>query len=194
MPVGAASAQANLVSDRLSTTVLAGAGPAVGGVPVWEAVIVLGLAGAIVAVALWGRHPRRLSAEVSGPDEAEVAVLEEIRDVDKALGGQANGVLTLSTVAAGAFATIVQTNGGPGVHLMFATVIALLTCSAIAAVGLALTGEATGAAALPTAQLRACVQKNLRRVHRRTQCVRAATWCLFPSVLLVVICIAAVRR
>jgi hypothetical protein len=172
---------------------LAGVGPAVAGVPVWEAVIVLGLAATIIAVALWGR-PRRFSAEVSGSDEAEIAIIGEIQDVDQVLSAQANGVLTLSTVAAGAFATIVKTYGSPGVPLIFATAIALLTCSAIGAVGLALTGEATGAATLPPMELRATVERNLRRAHRRAQCVQAATWSLFPTVLLVVISIAAVRR
>jgi hypothetical protein len=182
-----------VVSDHLPTNVLAGIGPAVAGVPVWEAVIVLGLAAAIIVVALRGR-PRRSSAEMSASDEAEVAIIDEIRGVDDTLSSHANGVLTLSTIAAGAFATVIKTYGSPGVPLTFATAIALLTCSATGAVGLALTGEATGAAALPTAELRTSVERNLRRAHRRTQCVRAATWSLFPSVLLVVISIVAVRH
>ena len=181
------------MSDGIAINDLAGFGPAVAGVPVWEAVVALGLAAATIAMALCGR-PRRFGAELSGQGPAEIAVVDEIREVDKAMGAQANGVLTLVTIAAGAFATIVQTNGGPGAPLSFATSIALLTCSVIAAFGLALTGEVTGAAALPPVQLHACVEQNLRRVHRRTQCVRAATWCLFPAVLLVVLCIAAVRR
>ena len=180
------------MSDRLSDSIAAAFGPTVSGVPLWEGLIVLAVAVAAIAVALRGR-PMRFTVSMSQPDRAEIAVVDEIREIDKAMGAQANGVLTLSTIAAGAFATIVQTHGGPGVPLSFATSIALLTCSAIAALGLALTGEVTGAAALPTAQLHACVEQNLRRVHRRTQCVRVGTWCLFPSVLLVVICIAAVR-
>lgn len=179
------------MSDHLN--VLAGVGPAVAGVPLWEVVIVLGLAAAIIVVALRGRW-RRISAETSGSDEAEIAIIDEIQGVDRNLSTHANGVLTLSSVAAGAFATVVKTYGSPGIPLVFATVIALLTCSALGAVGLALAGGATGAAALPTTQLRACVQQNLRRVHRRTQCVRAATWCLFPSVLLVVISVVTARR
>jgi hypothetical protein len=175
------------------TSVLAGVGPAVAGVPVWEAVIALGLAAAIIAVALWGR-PRRLSAATAGSDEAEIAVIGEIQDVDQVLSAHANGVLTLSTVAAGAFATVVKTYGSPGVPLIFATAIALLTCSVTGAVGLALSGEATGAATLPAVELRVIVERNLRRAHRRARCVQAATWSLFPSVLLVVISIVAARR
>jgi len=181
------------MSDHLPTNVLARGGSLVAGVPVWEAVIVLGLAAAIIAVALWGR-PRRLGAEMSGSDEAEIAVIGEIQDVDQVLSSHANGVLTLSTVAAGAFATVLKTYGSPGAPLTFATAVALLTCSAVGAVGLALTGEATGAATLPVMELRATVERNLRRAHRRARCVQAATWSLFPSVLLVVISIAAVRR
>jgi len=181
------------VSDYLPTNILAGGGPLVAGVPVWEAVVVLGLAATIIAVSLC-RRPRRSSAEMSGSDPAEIAIIGEIRDVDRILSAHANGVLSLSSIAAGAFATIVKTYGSPGVPLIFATAIALLTCSALGAIALALTGEATGAAALPTVELRATVERNLQRAHRRTLCVRAATWCLFPSVLLVVISIAAVRR
>jgi hypothetical protein len=173
---------------------VAGVGPAIAGVPVWEAVIVLGLAAAIIVVAL-RRRRRLVSAKVSGSDEAEIAVIGEIQDVDQVLSAHANGVLTLSTVAAGAFATVIKTYGSPGVPLIFATAVALLTCSALGTIGLALTGEATGAAALPTVELRAIVERNLRRAHWRAQCVRAATWSLFPTVLLVVISIAsAVRR
>jgi hypothetical protein len=183
----------DIVVSHHPTNALAKVGPAVAGVPVWEAVIVLGLAATIIAVALWGR-PRRFNAEMSGSDEAEIAIIGEIQDVDQVLSSHANGVLTLSTVAAGAFATVLKTYGSPGAPLTFATAIALLTCSAIGAVGLALTGEAIGAAALLAVELRATVQRNLRRAHRRAQCVRAATWSLFPSVLLVVISIVAVRR
>lgn len=181
------------MSDYLPAIPPVAFGPQLVGVPLWEAVIVLGLAGAIIAMALWG-HPRSRGAETSASDEAQIAIVDELHVVDKNLTSHANGVLTLSTLAAGAFGTVIRTNGGLGQPLVFATAIALLTCFAITAVGLALVGGATAAAAMPTTELRACVEHNLRRVHRRTQSVRAATWCLFPSVVLVVVCIAEVRR
>ena len=184
--------EADNVSEQLPAAVT-GLGPELAGVPLWEVVIVLGLAAGVVAVAVW-RRPGARTAAVFEAESAELAVLDEIQDHDKAIGAQAHGVLTLSTVAAGAFATIVQTYGGPDLPLIFATVVTLMTCSVLAVIGLALTGEATGAAGLAGPQLRACVERNLRRTYRRTQCVRAATWSLFPCILLVVTSIAVVRN
>jgi hypothetical protein len=181
------------LSDDIAATTWAAHGPSVDGVPLWEIVIVLGLAAGVIAVAL-RRRPQNRAAELAGSDEAAIAVVDELHAVDRALSTHANGVLTLSAVAAGAFATVIQTNGGPGTPLIFATAIALLTGCTIAGVGFAMVGEVTGVAALPAARRSAAVERNLRRVHRRAQCVRAATWCLFPIVLLVVICIAVVRR
>ena len=176
-----------------SITVLAGAGPDVAGVPVWAIVAVFALAGVVVTVALWGNH-HDLGAVTSRSDEQTISVIDEIHGIDRTLSTHANGVLTLSALAGGAFATIIRTNGGPGPILIFATAVALLTASTIAGVGFALEGAVTGAAALPATQLRACVERNLRRIHRRTQCVRAATWCLFPSVVLVVLSVAVVQQ
>lgn len=181
------------MSDEVAAPILAVLGPSLGGVPLWEIVVVLGLAAGVIAVALWGR-PQGGAAEVAGSGEAAIAVIGEVHDVDRSLLAHANGVLTLSAVAAGAFVTILQTNGGAGAPLIFATGIALVTGGTIAGVGFAMVGEVTGAAALPVARRSTAVERNLRRVHRRAQCVRAATWCLFPIVLLVVICIAVVRR
>lgn len=162
------------MSDEVAATTLALLDRSVGGVPLWEIVIVLGLAAGVIAVTLWGRPPDR-AAEVAGSGDAAIAVIDEIHTVDRDLSGHANGVLTLSAVAGGAFATIIQTNGGPGTPLIFATGIALLTGCTIAGVGFAMVGEVTGAAALPAARRSAAVERNLRRVHRRAQCVRAAT-------------------
>ncbi|HUO37535.1 MAG TPA: hypothetical protein VMU34_06740 [Mycobacterium sp.] len=181
------------MSDRLASAALADIGAYFRGVPLWEVVVVLGGAAAIIAAAVWS-HPRRPAADISGSHEALIAVIGEIREVDRVLSAQANGVLTLSTIAAGAFATVVQENGGPGRPWIFATAIALLTSFTVAAIAFALAGGPTGAAVLPTTELRVQAERSLRRAYRRTLCVRTAVWCLFPTVLLVVICIARVRR
>lgn len=193
MSAEAAGADGDAVVDPGAGWSQLALGPSVAGVPLWEIVIVLGLAAGILVVALWGR-PQGHAAQAAQSEDAAAAVVDEMHAVDRALSTHANGVLTLSAVAAGAFATVIQTNLGPGTPLIFATAVALLTGCTIAGVGFAMVGEVTGVAALPAAQRPAVVQRSLRRVHRRTQCVRAATWCLFPIVLLVVICIAVVRR
>jgi hypothetical protein len=176
-----------------SLSILAGVGPEIAHIPVWEVVIVLGLAAAAIVVAFRGQ-PQHSIAPMPQSDEAAVAVVGEIQGVDRGLSVHANGVLTLSAIAAGGFGTIIQMNGGPGLPLVFATTIALLTGITLGAIGFAIEGGATGAAALSSDQLRACVERELRRAHRRLQCVRVATWCLIPIIILVVVGVSKVRR
>ncbi|KXF55423.1 hypothetical protein AXA44_37850 [Rhodococcus sp. SC4] len=161
----------------------------VAGVPVWVIVIVLASAGTAIAVALKGRpvtaHPARTADE-------EIAVIAEIHDVDRTLTTHASSVLTLLAIAAGAFVTIVRTGDGPAAPLSFATVVALMTAGALATAAFALEGAVTEAGALPADDLRRTVDRNLRRIHHRTQLVRSSTWCLFPTVILVLLGAAAV--
>lgn len=168
-------------------------GPLLAQIPVWETVVALSCAGAAAFFAL-RKPPAELVAAAPETDDAAIAVITEVQGVDRGLSVHANGVVTLAIVAAGANATIIQTNGGPGMPLMFATTIALLTGLIIATTAFALEGGATAAAALPSTELCATAQRNLRRVHRRLQCVRVATWCLVPIVLLVVLSIVHVRN
>ena len=171
-------------------TLAAAFGPQIGPLPLWEIVVVLGLSAAIVTLALRSR----VQPYTSQAPEVGLAIISEVENVDRTLSAHANGVLTLTSVAAGAFATIVQTDGGPGIPLIFAATVFLLTGFTVAAVGLGMAGGVTAAAALSPAQLQIAVERNLRRAHRRTQCVRAATACLFLNILLVVVSIAAVRN
>jgi|SRR5262245_15315493 hypothetical protein len=180
------------MSGSFSKT-LAGIGHAMAHVPVWEIVVVLILAAAVLALAFKG-HPRRYTMPEPQSDEAAKALIHEIQGVDRGLSVHANGVLTLSVVAAGAFGTVLEINGGPGMALNFATTIALLTGITIATQGFAIEGGPTGAESLPSDELHACARRELQRARRRLQCVRVGTWCLFPIVLLVVISIAAVRH
>ncbi|MGH3331508.1 MAG: hypothetical protein ACRDPJ_09420 [Nocardioidaceae bacterium] len=162
----------------------------VAGVPVWVIVVTLTLSGAAIAMAMWGRP---MKSHPSGTDEDELAIVNEVHNVDRIMGAHSNSVLTLIAIAAGAFVTTLKTEGGPGAPLIFATSVALATAGGIAAIGLALEGGVTAAAALPTHDLRERVDRNLRRTHRRIQLVRSATWCTFPAILLVVVCGVVVR-
>ncbi|MGH3507937.1 MAG: hypothetical protein ACRDO2_12115 [Nocardioidaceae bacterium] len=173
MPVVASTLGGGLVTAEL------------GGVPVWLVLVMLVLSGAAMVVALWGRP---MKSHPFGTDEDEIAIVQEVHGVDRVLSAHSNGVLTLIALAGAGFATTIKAEGGPGAPLIFATIVALVTSGSIAAVGFALEGGATGAATLSSSDLRERVNHDLRRVHRRTQLVRSATWCLFPTIVLVVIC------
>ena len=162
--------------------------PELFGAPFWVPLTVLPPAVAAVVLALTGKAP---APGASSPRQ-DRWVINEVHKVDRILNAHGYWMLALIAIAAGAFVTLYNTKNGPGSGLTFASVTALMTAGGLSAAGFALEGGPTVLPTLSEDERRHCINRNVRRLYRRTRLLRVSSWCLFPTILLILISAVAV--